>query len=75
MSALKDVLDRAKTWPAAAQDELVRAALIIERNQDAAFELSADDWAIIDTRIAAAARGDIATEAEVEAVFGKYRQA
>jgi hypothetical protein len=75
MSALKDVLDRAKHWPTSAQEELVRAALIIERNQDAVFDLTEDDWKIIDERIAAAAAGDIATDTEVEAVFGKYRLA
>jgi hypothetical protein len=75
MPSLKDVLDRAKHWPASAQEELVRAAMIIERNQDADFDLTADDWKIIDERIASAAAGGIATDAEVEAVFGKYRLA
>ncbi len=72
MSALKDVLDRAQHWPVSAQEELVRAAMIIERNQEANFDLTAEDWKIIDERIAAAARGEIATDAEAEAVFGKY---
>jgi hypothetical protein len=73
--SLKDVLDRARHWPTSAQEELVRAAMIIERNQDANFDLTADDWKIIDERIAGAAAGDIATDAEVETVFGKYRLA
>jgi hypothetical protein len=67
MSALKDVLDRAQHWPDGAQAELVRAAIIIERNQDADFELTVEDWKIIDERIAAAARGEIASDAEVVA--------
>ena len=75
MTALSDVLKRAAQWPASAQKELVRAAMVIERNQDADFELTANDWKIIDERIAAAGRGDIATDAEVEAVFGKFRVA
>jgi hypothetical protein len=75
VSTLKDVLDRAKHWPPSAQEELVRAAMIIERNQDADFDLTADDWKIIDERIAAAAAGDIASDQEVETVFGKYRLA
>jgi hypothetical protein len=73
MSALKDVLARAEHWPASAQDMLVQAALEIEQIQDAEFELTVEDWKIIDERIAGSARGEIATEKEVEAVFQKYR--
>ncbi len=75
MSSLSDVLKRAAQWPVSAQEELVRAAMVIERNQDTDFELTADDWKIIDVRIAAAGRGEIATDAEVEAIFGKFRVA
>ena len=75
MSALKDVLNRAQHWSVSAQEELLRAAMVIERNQDVDFELNSADWRIIDERIAAAARGEIAGDAEVEAVFGKYRLA
>ena len=73
MSALKDVLARAEHWPASSQDMLVLAALEIERIQDAEFELTAEDWKIIDERIAGSARGEIATDKEVEATYKKYR--
>ena len=73
MSALKDVLNHAQLWPTSAQDELVRAAMIIEQNLDADYELTAEDWKIIDLRVGAAARGEIASDAEVETVFCKYR--
>jgi hypothetical protein len=73
MSALKDVLARAEHWPASAQDKLVKAALEIEQVQDADFELTAEDWKMIDDRIAGSARGEIATDEEVEAVYKKYR--
>ena len=73
MSDLKDVLARAEHWPASAQDKLVKAALEIEQFQDADFELTAEDWIIIDERVAGSARGDIATDEEVEATFKKYR--
>ena len=75
MSALKDVLVRAALWPASAQEDLVNAALIIERNQDAEFEFTPADWKIIDERMAGAARGEIATDEEMEALFAKYRRA
>ncbi len=73
MSALKDVLERAQHWPEGAQDKLVRAALVIEQNQDSDFEFTDEDWKIIDERIAGTARGEIATDDEVKAVFNKFR--
>ncbi len=75
MSALKDVLARAEFWPASAQDDLVKAALIIEQNQNDDFEFTAEDWKIIDERLAGAARGEFATDAEMESLYAKYRLA
>jgi hypothetical protein len=75
MSALKDVLARAEQWPANAQDRLVQAALEIEESQDVDFELSAEDWKIIEKRAAGSARGEIATDEEMAAMFAKYRLA
>ncbi len=75
MSALKDVLARAEHWPAGAQDALVQAALEIEQLQDSEFELDAEDWKIIDERIAGSKRGEIATDEEMEEIFKKYRLA
>ena len=36
------------------------------------FELTDDDWKIIDARLEAARAGDIASDDEVAEVFGKY---
>lgn len=75
LAALKDVLDRAKTWPAEDQEELVRVALYIERRNSNEFTLTGEDWKIIDARLEAARLGGIAAEEEVSAVFNKYRTA
>jgi hypothetical protein len=75
MSDLKDVLSRAEHWSASAQDMLVQAALKIEKIQDAEFELTAEDWKIIEERVAASDRGEVASEAEMEMIFKKYRVA
>lgn len=72
-TALKDILRRADNWPAEDQQELVQAALHIERRHMPDFELSDVDWKIIEARLEAARLGAIATDAEVEAVFSKYR--
>ena len=73
--ALKDVLDRAETWPTEDQEELIKAALYIEQRHSGEFVLSHEDWKIIDARLEAARLGAIATDEEVAAVFGKYRTA
>jgi predicted transcriptional regulator len=39
------------------------------------MQLTDEDWNIIDARIEAARRGEIATDEEVAAVLGKYRPA
>jgi predicted transcriptional regulator len=75
MYALKDVLARAENWPTSAQEDLVNAALIIEQNQASDDEFTAEDWKIIDERLAASARGEFATDAEMEALYAKYRLA
>lgn len=74
-SALREILDRVETWPAEDQEELVRAALYIERRNSSDFTLSGDDWKIIDARLAAARLGAIASDEEMSAVFNKYRTA
>ena len=73
--ALKDILQRAENWPEQDQEELMRAALFIEKRQSPEFELSSDDWKIIEARLEAARLGAIATDEEVESVLGKYRAA
>lgn len=71
--ALKDVIERAEEWPQEDQDELVRAAQLIEQRRKGELELTDEDWAIIDARLEAARCGDIASNEEVKAVFSKYR--
>lgn len=74
-SALREILDRAETWPAEDQEELVRAALYIERRNSSEFTLTGEDWKIIDARLEAARLGGIASDEEVSTVFNKYRTA
>ncbi|MBC8037781.1 MAG: hypothetical protein H7X89_11265 [Rhizobiales bacterium] len=74
-AALKDVLQRAEMWPPEDQEELMRAALYIERRHSSDFDLNTDDWKTIEARLEAARLGAIATDEEVAAVFGKYRTA
>jgi len=75
MSKPNDVLERAKSWPSNAREELTQLALEIEA------ELGAGDYRPTEAELRGierglrdAADGKFATEAEVEAVFAKYRR-
>jgi hypothetical protein len=71
---LKQMLARAEKWSDADQEELAQAALEIESRRRV-YHATPDELRAIDEGLAAVARGDIATEAEAEAVFAKFRRA
>ena len=73
---LKTLLDRARSWPEEAQDELVDVANQIESElQNREYLATQDELRIIDAAMNSIDRGEFATEAEVETVFGKFRPA
>jgi hypothetical protein len=72
---LIDVLERAESWPVEDRAKLVAAARLIEAQRESGFDLSAEDWRIIDERVASANRGEIASEEETADFFRKYRSA
>ena len=59
------------TWPADDQERLARVVQQIEELRSG-NDISDDEWKIIEAR---AARRDLATDSEVEGVFGRYRNA
>jgi hypothetical protein len=71
---LKQVLARAARWTEDDQEELAQAALEIEARQHGVYHASQEELALIDEALAAVVRGDVASDAEVEAVFAKYRK-
>ena len=75
-SDLKSLLERVQSWPEAAQDELVSVAMEIETELEARdYVASQEDLRIIDAAMASIDAGDLASEAEVKAVFVKFRGA
>ena len=73
---LAEVLERVERWPAQAQDELAEIARDIEASLDKGdYEPTEAERAGIERGLRAAAEGRFATEAEVEAVFAKFRRA
>jgi predicted transcriptional regulator len=71
---LKNVLARAESWSEQDQEELAQVALEIEARRHGLYHASPDELKAIDEALAAVARGELATDQEVEAVFAKYRR-
>jgi hypothetical protein len=66
---VKQILERVLTWPEEDQERVARFAQRMEqlRNDDG---ITDEEWRIIEER---AARRELASDEEVEEVFGRYR--
>jgi predicted transcriptional regulator len=72
---LAEVLERVENWPAHAQDQLAEIALDIEAAlATGEYEPTPEELAGIDRGLRDAAEGRFATDAEVDAVFAKFRR-
>jgi hypothetical protein len=72
---LNEAMRRAESWPEAAQEELAEIALEIDaRVKGGQYHASPNELAGIDRGLEAARKGRIATDAQVEAIFGKHRR-
>jgi sugar phosphate isomerase/epimerase len=68
---LKELIRRVETWPEEAQEELVRLGLELEAERAAgAYVPTAEELAAIDDADASG----VATEAEVESAFARFRR-
>jgi len=71
---LGTLLERAESWPDEAQAELVRFMIDMEAKHFGVYRLSDEDRARIERSLAAAKRGEFATDEEVAALFNRYRK-
>jgi predicted transcriptional regulator len=72
---LTEVLERVESWPPAAQDQLAELALEIDASlKNVIYEPTDEELAGIDRGLRDANQGHFATEAEVDAVFAKFRR-
>jgi predicted transcriptional regulator len=72
--SLSDLLERARSWPADAQNELERMAQEIEAELGAGlYRPSPTELAGIERGLCDAADGKFATDEQVEAVLAKHR--
>ena len=67
---LKEILERAQTWPEADQAELAAYAKQIERRHRGGYRATAEELRAIDE----AYRGGLASDEEVEAAFETFRR-
>lgn len=72
---LAEILERVEHWPAQAQDELADFARDIEEGlKGGDYQPTDAELAGIDRGLREADQGHYATDAEVEAVFAKFRR-
>jgi hypothetical protein len=75
MTKLKELLERAEAWPEAAQQELVSLGDEIEKELQAGdYDATTEELQAIDEALEQLARGEVATEEEVEAAFRTFRR-
>lgn len=67
---MKEILDRVLSWPPADQERVARFARDVEERLG--DDISDEEWKIIEQR---AARRELASDEEVERLFGRYRSA
>jgi hypothetical protein len=68
---VKEILDRVLSWPADDQEKVARFVREVEQRR-AGDDITDEEWEIIEAR---GARRDLASEREVQQVFGRYRSA
>ena len=71
---LKAIVERAETWPEAAQDALIEIAQEIEGELKGEYHATPEELEGIDRGLRAAAEGRFATDEQVEAVLAKFRR-
>jgi len=70
---LKDLLERVRTWPEEAQNELVAVANQIESELQGDYVATREELQAIDDAMATIDAGQFASESEIAAAFAKFR--
>jgi predicted transcriptional regulator len=70
---INEVLDRVKTWPAEKQEEAMRVLLELEAEGTGVYQLSSEELADIEEGLQEIERGEVATDEQVAAMFGRAR--
>ena len=71
---MEKALEVVRGWPADRQDDAAELLLALDRLGSGAYRASPEELAAIDEALAQVARGERATDAEVEAAFARFRK-
>ena len=70
---LEQAIERMRALPPEEQDDIARVLLRLAGDSETIYRLTAEEQADLVEADAEIARGELATEAEVDAAFSKYR--
>jgi predicted transcriptional regulator len=70
---LREVLEKAESWPREDQEELVDLAREIESRRNGVYQLSDDERNAIEQGLADARAGRFASDRDIDAIFEKAR--
>jgi predicted transcriptional regulator len=70
---IDNILDRVRTWPEERQEDAARVLLAMESEDNGVYRLSEEERAEIRAALAEVERGEVASDADVAAVFDRYR--
>jgi hypothetical protein len=73
ISALKDALKAAETWPEEDQEALLEAARHIEAQRSGVYDATPEELAAVDRGLADARAGRFASDEEVAQVKARFR--
>lgn len=71
---IKEILRRVETWPPERQEDAARVLLAMEAEGVDVFPLSPEDEEDLRIALEEVARGKVASQAEVDAFFARYRR-
>jgi hypothetical protein len=71
---LKEIVERAETWPEEAQEEAIATLQAIEAELAEPYQLTEDDRKAIDRGLEDVRLGRIASDEEVSRLFARYRR-
>ena len=69
---LEKAMATARSLPTDMQDEIARMVLAFAGAEQPAYQLTPEEESELEEALAAAARGDFATDEEVRAIWAKY---
>lgn len=71
---IEAVLDRVRTWPVERQEDAARMLLEMEAQDSDVYRLSDEERADIEASLEELARGEVASDERVAAVFARFRR-